>query len=190
MRAKRLSLAVGGCVALVALSGVEASAQQSAEAQRAVLDQYCVRCHNARLTSGKLRLDTADVTAVGEHGEVWEKVVRKLRGGVMPPPGNPRPEPAAYEALTSWVEGELDRYAENHPNPGRTESFHRLYRTEYQNIVRDLLALDMDFTDPSCDTLTGEEWGMLHRLELAILRSAATSLHSTPLCVLTVRSPV
>jgi mono/diheme cytochrome c family protein len=158
MRAKRFSLVVGGCVALVALSGVEASAQQSAEAQRAVLDQYCVRCHNARLTSGKLRLDTADVTAVGEHGEVWEKVVRKLRGGVMPPPGNPRPEPAAYEALTSWVEGELDRYGEDHPNPGRTESFHRLNRTEYQNIVRDLLALDMDFSDllPIDDSGGGE----------------------------------
>ena len=116
-------------------------------AQRALVDRYCVGCHNDRTTSGNLRLDNADLSAVGEHGELWEKVVQKLRGGLMPPPGRPRPEPAVYQGFASWLETELDRAAAANPNPGRTESFHRLNRTEYQNIVRDLLAIDMDFNN-------------------------------------------
>ncbi len=126
-----------------------ADAQQSDDhgTQRALLDTYCVRCHNERTTSGNLRLDSADVSAVAEHGELWEKVIGKLRGGLMPPPGRPRPEKVAYDAFASWLETELDQAAAADPNPGRTESFHRLNRTEYQNIVRDLLAIDMDFSD-------------------------------------------
>ena len=118
-----------------------------AAAQRALVDRYCVGCHNDRTTSGNLRLDNADLSAVGEHGALWEKVVQKLRGGLMPPPGRPRPEPLVYQGFASWLETELDRAAAAAPNPGRTESFHRLNRTEYQNIVRDLLAIDMDFSN-------------------------------------------
>jgi hypothetical protein len=156
MTARRISVVVAGWMVLsLAASGYHASAQQPApqaapaagSPQRALLDKYCVRCHNERLQSGKFRLDVADVGTVGDHPETWERVVRKLRGGVMPPPGQPRPDKTSYVAFVSWLEGQLDRTAAVHPNPGRTESFHRLNRTEYKNIVRDILGLDMDFTE-------------------------------------------
>ena len=141
------------CALFLALSFAPATAFRveaqpaDAAAQRALVDRYCVGCHNDLTTSGNLRLDNADLSAVGEHGELWEKVVQKLRGGLMPPPGRPRPEPAVYEGFASWLETELDRAAAANPNPGRTETFHRLNRTEYQNIVRDLLAIDIDFNN-------------------------------------------
>ena len=130
---------------LAPLVPVEAQQSSSPEEQRALVDRYCVGCHNDRTLAGKLSLDGADLTAVGEHGEMWEKVVKKLRGGLMPPPGRPRPEKAVYEGFTSWLESELDQAASARPNPGRTEGLHRLNRTEYQNVIRDLLAIDMDF---------------------------------------------
>lgn len=141
---------VAGAVLLQAPGAiVRVDAQQSGAAatQRALLDKYCVGCHNERTRSGNLRLDNADISSVGDHGEIWEKVVRKLRGGVMPPTGMPRPDKASYDGLAGWLEGELDRAAVAHPNPGRTESFHRLNRTEYHNVVRDLLGLDIDVND-------------------------------------------
>jgi mono/diheme cytochrome c family protein len=156
MNARRFFVLVAGwLVCSLAASAVSEKADPPAvptpaatpASQRALLDQYCVRCHNARLQSGKFRLDDADVAAVGAHSETWEKVVRKLRGGVMPPPGQPRPDKATYTAFATWLEDELDRAAVTAPNPGRTESFHRLNRTEYRNIVRDLFALDIDFSD-------------------------------------------
>jgi hypothetical protein len=85
--------------------------------------------------------------AVGAAAPVWEKVVRKLRAGQMPPPGSPRPDKAAYDAFASWLESELDRAADAHPDPGRTEALHRLNRTEYQNAIRDLLGLDVRVAD-------------------------------------------
>ena len=130
---------------LAPLVPVEAQQSSAPEEQRALVDRYCVGCHNDRTLAGKLSLDGADLTAVGEHGEMWEKVVKKLRGGLMPPPGRPRPEKAVYEGFTSWLESELDQAASARPNPGRTEGLHRLNRTEYQNVIRDLLAIDMDF---------------------------------------------
>ena len=76
-----------------------------------------------------------------------EKVVKKLRAGMMPPPGNPRPGMDTYRSLREWMEGQLDRHAAAHPNPGRTESLHRLNRAEYQNAVRDVVALEgLDFS--------------------------------------------
>jgi len=172
MKVVYCSVAMVGVLTLAASSGMaraEAAPQRPAAAaapapavspqtQRAVLDKYCVGCHNERRQSGKMRLDNQDITAVGPNGVVWEKVVRKLRGGVMPPPGNPRPDPASYEALTAFIEGELDRHAAANPNPGRTEAMHRINRTEYKNIVRDVLALDMDFTEllPIDDSGGGE----------------------------------
>jgi hypothetical protein len=112
--------------------------------QRALLDQYCIGCHNERLKTGGLALDALDLTKVGDHAEVWEKVVRKLRGGLMPPPSRPRPEPSAQDGFVISVENAIDRAAALTPNPGRTETFHRLNRAEYQNAVKDVLGIDVD----------------------------------------------
>src|SRR5262245_10613705 len=111
---------------------------------RAILDKYCVTCHNQKLRTAGLTLDTIDVADVGASAQVWEKVIRKLLTGTMPPPGRPRPDQTSYETLASWLEAEIDRAAAASPHPGRTESVHRLNRAEYQNAIRDLLALEID----------------------------------------------
>ena len=111
---------------------------------RATLDRYCVSCHNSRAKAGGLALDTADVTRVGADPATWEKVVRKVRGRMMPPAGMPRPDEATYDSLASHLEIALDRAATARPNPGRTDTFRRLSRVEYQNAIRDILALDID----------------------------------------------
>ena len=104
--------------------------------QRALIDQYCVGCHNSRAKTAKLMLDQLDLANLGAHAEIGEKVVRKLRAGMMPPTTRPRPDPATMESLIRWMEGELDRSAvTNLPPPG----LHRLNRTEYANAIRDLL---------------------------------------------------
>jgi mono/diheme cytochrome c family protein len=105
---------------------------------------YCITCHNERLKTGGLALDTADLVHAGRRPDVWEKVVRKLRAGLMPPAGSPRPERALYDGLTTWLETELDAAAEGHPNPGAADAFHRLNRAEYQNAIRDVLGVDVD----------------------------------------------
>ncbi len=110
---------------------------------RAFLDRHCVACHNDRLRTANLLLDAADVTHIGAGPETWEKVVRKLRSGAMPPAGRRRPEPATLDSFVTWLETELDREAAAHPNPGRVAD-HRLNRFEYGNAVRDLLALEID----------------------------------------------
>ena len=115
--------------------------------QQALIDRYCVTCHNERLQTGGLALDTLDLSNVGEHAEIWEKAVRKMRGGIMPPIGRPRPDEAAYDGFASWLETELDQAAAAHLNPGRTETFHRLNRAEYRNAIRDLLGLELDIVD-------------------------------------------
>ena len=130
--------------------------------QRALVDRYCVTCHNGDFVRGTdeprsllvsqlravgLALDDVDVNNVGEHPEVWEKVVRKLRVGAMPPQPRPRPDKETYEGFRRWLEDELDRAAEANPDPGRTQAFHRLNRTEYGNVVRDLLDLDVDVSE-------------------------------------------
>ena len=113
---------------------------------RPVLDRYCVGCHNDRLRTAELSLEAMDAVHVAEGAEVWEKVIRKLRSGAMPPPGRPRPEPTAVENVLGWLETELDGAAARNPDPGRTDSVHRLNRAEYRNAIRDLLALDVDVT--------------------------------------------
>ena len=110
---------------------------------RALLDQYCVTCHNDRLKTAGLLLDKSDVGHVGAGAETWEKVVRKLRSGAMPPPGRRRPDQPTLEAFVTWLETELDREAAAQPNPGRPAD-HRLNRFEYGNAIRDLLALEID----------------------------------------------
>ncbi|HKE88599.1 MAG TPA: DUF1592 domain-containing protein [Vicinamibacterales bacterium] len=115
-----------------------------ASSQRAVLDRYCVTCHNQRLVTAGLKLDEADVVSPGEAPEIWEKVVRKLRTGMMPPPNMPQPSVEDRQALLSSLETSLDKAAASKPNPGRTETWRRLNRSEYQNAIRDLLSVDID----------------------------------------------
>ncbi|MEE2638624.1 MAG: DUF1592 domain-containing protein [Acidobacteriota bacterium] len=113
---------------------------------RPVLNQYCVSCHSDRLRTAGLSLETMDAVHVSEDADVWERVIRKLRSGAMPPPGRTRPDPAVLEHVVAWLEAELDTAAARAPNPGRTDSVHRLNRAEYQNAIRDLLALDVEVT--------------------------------------------
>jgi hypothetical protein len=123
---------------------------------RPVLNQYCVTCHNERVKTAGLMLDRMDVAHVPESAEVWEKVVRKLRVGMMPPQGVPRPDQATRDSLVSWLETTLDRAAAAAPNPGRPLA-HRLNRAEYAAAIHDLLALDVDVTSllPSDDSSYG-----------------------------------
>ncbi len=131
--------------------------------QRALLDQYCVTCHSERIVSRPadpdeslqitqlrnvgLTLDTEDVTNVAANPEVWERVVRKLRVGAMPPPPRPRPDQATYDRFRARLESELDHAAAANPDPGRTQAFHRLNRMEYRNVIRDLFDLDIDVSE-------------------------------------------
>ena len=140
-----LALAAGG--AGQALAQVpEAVPVPSASHPRTLLDRYCVACHNDRTRQAGLTLQSIDAERVGRvAGEVeaWEKVVRKLRGRAMPPPGRPRPDAAAYDAAAHVIEAALDAAAAVDPNPGRPP-IHRLNRVEYRNAVRDLLGLEVD----------------------------------------------
>jgi mono/diheme cytochrome c family protein len=120
------------------------AAAPAASSHRQVIDRYCVTCHNQRLETGGLRLDAPDVGNPSASGEIWEKVVRKLRAATMPPSNMPQPSAAERAALLSWLETSLDQAAAATPNPGRTDALRRLNRTEYQNAIRDLLALDVD----------------------------------------------
>ncbi len=122
--------------------------------QRAVVDRYCVVCHNAKLKTGGLELDKLDLAHLGDYAEIGEKVVRKLRAGMMPPSGMPRPDAAVLDGLITWMESELDRSAVTHlPAPG----LHRLNRTEYTNAIRDVLGLEVDATKflPADDSTHG-----------------------------------
>ena len=127
-----------------------------AGAQKALIDRYCVSCHSERVKTANLSLQGLDLADVAGHAEVWEKVIRKLRAGVMPPPDLPRPALAEYNGLRDWLEAEIDRAAGSRPNPG-TVVLHRLNRTEYANAVRDLLDLRIDATSllPPDDSANG-----------------------------------
>ena len=148
-----------GSIALVATISATLSANQTAtpaSAQSATpsaaattparefVTTYCVRCHNQRLKTANLALDTVDADNVFNSADTWEKVVVKLRSRAMPPPAARRPDNATYDRVASWLETELDRAAEVHVNPGRTAGLHRLNRTEYANAVRDLLGVEID----------------------------------------------
>ena len=145
-----------GCL-LAAAPATAAEGEANAASVEATLNRYCVTCHNDRIVSGRgtapsmlvsqlrtagLALDALDVDHVGEDSDAWERVIRKLEARTMPPVGRPRPDEATYGEVVDWLETELDRAATNAPNPGRRPALHRLSRTEYQNAVRDLLALD------------------------------------------------
>ena len=120
-----------------------AAATGSAVAGRALLDRYCVACHNERLHTAGLTLETLSLADVGDTAAVWEHVVRRLRAGAMPPAGRPRPTAAASHAFVSWLEAELDSAALANPDPGRP-TVHRLNRAEYANVIRDLFGLEID----------------------------------------------
>jgi len=118
-------------------------ASSSALSPRKILDEYCVSCHNQKLKTGGLALDVVDPAQAGRDSEIWEKVVRKLRAGIMPPQGMKRPGPATYEALTVSLEKELDRAVALKPKLA-SPAVHRLNRTEYANAIRDVLGLEID----------------------------------------------
>ena len=144
----RIAPIVGALILLVSTG--QAGAQGAAAGptpERTLLDRYCVTCHNERLQTANLALDSADVTNVSGDPALWEKVVRKLRAGAMPPQPRPRPDHATYSGFIEWLKTELDTAAASVPNPGRTEAMHRLNRAEYRNVIRDLLALDVDVAE-------------------------------------------
>ena len=164
-----------------------AQAAETAAVHREVLDRYCVTCHNAPIVRGeaggasplaaqlraaRLTLDTLDLDEVGDRAEVWERVVRKLRAGMMPPAGRPRPEAGVLDALAGWLEGRLDAAARRWPDPGRPAAAHRLNRAEYRNAVRDLLAVEVAVEDllPADDSSHGfDNIGVALRLSESLL---------------------
>ena len=177
-------------LAVVVLVPAPVLAAQSASSplqHRTLLDRYCVSCHNERIVQGDgdppsalvgqlrasgLTLDTLNLDAVGAQAPVWERVVRKLRGGMMPPAGRPRPAASAIEGFATWLETELDAAALAHPNPGRTVSLHRLNRAEYRNVIRDLLAVDVavDHLLPADDSSYGfDNMGVSLRLSESLV---------------------
>jgi cytochrome c551/c552 len=132
-------------VAVVAMlaAGLLPAQNQPAQNQRAMLDKYCVSCHNSKTKIAGLTLDTMDLSKVPDNAETWEKVIKKLRTGAMPPLGMPKPDKASVDEFLTWLETSIDKAAAAHPNPGRP-ALHRLNRAEYANAIRDLLALDID----------------------------------------------
>jgi mono/diheme cytochrome c family protein len=147
-RCLAILIAAGSVLIAVGSPGpVVAASQQptepSAPTHAALIGKYCVTCHNDKSRTGGLSLEHADLTNVPQGAETWEKAIRKLRVGMMPPPGMPRPAGAQLDDLAAYLETALDRAAVEHPRPGRT-AIHRLNRAEYANAIRDLLALDID----------------------------------------------
>ena len=140
MRVRNLLL-----IATIATTPIAALAQQDSATQQTVLNKYCITCHNEKLRTGGLSLQNADLSRLPAAAETWEKVIRKLRTGAMPPQGLPRPDATALNDLASFLETTLDRSAAAHPNPGRA-TMHRLNRAEYANAIHDLLDLDVDAT--------------------------------------------
>jgi hypothetical protein len=149
------SLSFSGAVATFLLAGgflLTLDAQQPPAspppapiaAHKTFVTRYCASCHNDRLKRGGLSLDAAAALDIGEHPDIWEKVLRKVRARQMPPVGLPRPDETSYNTEIATLETSLDRAAAASPNPGRTATLRRLTRTEYQNAIRDLLALDVD----------------------------------------------
>ena len=149
---------LGAAVAMLAVAGaftqISATARQSpasaqassASSQRALLDRYCLTCHNERLAAldtVPISFDALNTDDVGAHAQVWEQVVRKLRLGMMPPAGRPRPDQTMHDAFLVWLETELDRAAAAHPNPGRP-AIRRLTTSEYINAIGSLLDLEID----------------------------------------------
>ena len=151
------ALLLGGGVA-VALLGGHTSRQALARTASAmsvhspqvvqdpaeVLGTYCIVCHNQTRNTAGLAIDALVVTEPSANSEVWERVIKKLRTRTMPPGGRPRPDDASYDAVAAWLEADIDRAWAASPNPGRINAVHRVNRTEYNNAIRDLFALNLD----------------------------------------------
>jgi mono/diheme cytochrome c family protein len=120
-----------------------AGAARSLASTRELFDTYCITCHNRRLKTAGLQIDSLDLQQVAASRPEWEKIVTKLRTGEMPPPGRPRPDAPAYRAAAAAVERELDAAEAASPHPGRV-AVHRLNRTEYANAIRDLVGVEID----------------------------------------------
>src|SRR3569832_901117 len=145
-------IAVATVLGLASVAFTQTPAPQQSEQQAAgdMFGQYCSGCHSPQLRIGGMVINAAGLDQIAQNAETWEKVVRQLRQGGMPPPGSPRPAPAVYARTAAFLEGTLDKAAAANPNPGDLPDLHRLTRTEYKNAIRDLLALDnlpkeMDF---------------------------------------------
>jgi mono/diheme cytochrome c family protein len=196
-------LSAAAALVLAALAGPIGSAQGTASptpvatadtaASQGVVGKYCIGCHNDRTKSGELSLEHADLTDIPKGAETWEKVIRKVRAGMMPPAGMPRPDAATLNAFVAHLESSIDRAAAASPRPGRT-ALHRLNRAEYANAIRDLLALDIDATallppddessgfDNIADVLTVSPSLMERYLSASwnISRMAMGNVHITP----------
>ena len=168
-------------------AAAERQANGTADAHQATVKRYCVSCHNERLKTGGLALDTLSLTDVAAGAETWEKVVRKLRTNAMPPANMPRPDAAARSAFVNFLETEIDRGAAAKPFPGRTESIHRLNRAEYHNAIRDLLLLDVDVESmlPADDMSFGfdNNGGVLKMTPSLLDRYMATARHVSRLAI-------
>jgi len=147
------AITISGVVILAAAASYIGVANSQ---EQALLSTYCVTCHNERLKTGGLILEKLNPTEAADSAETWEKVIRKVRAGMMPPAGAPRPDRATLDAFAANLEAQLDRASAAHPNPGAT-ALHRLNRNEYGNAIRDLLALDVDVTTllPADDSAEG-----------------------------------
>src|SRR3984885_257608 len=120
-----------------------AAPQQTPNPNRALVDRYCVTCHNQKLRTAKLAFDTLDLDHPEKDALTWERAIRKLRGGMMPPPGMPKPTPAAVNSFATYLEDSLDKASAANFNPGSVR-IHRLNRGEYANAVRDLFGIEVD----------------------------------------------
>ncbi|MGH9720883.1 MAG: DUF1592 domain-containing protein [Bryobacteraceae bacterium] len=138
----RRTLILGTGVVAAALLGAQDPPRPAQS--RAFLEKYCVTCHNQKLRTAGLAIDSLDAATPSANPEVWERVITKLRAGSMPPPGSPRPDAATYRAVASSLENEIDRAWTANPNPGRMNAVHRLNRAEFNNAIRDLFAIDVD----------------------------------------------
>src|SRR5215467_3392474 len=126
----------------VALVSSAHAATLDVPAQRALLDRYCLGCHNQKLKTAGISIEGGDLGQPASHADLWERVIRKVRSGQMPPPGLPHPDSPTAAAFANTLEESLDKAAAADPNPGRTVP-HRLNRAEYSNAIRDLLAFDI-----------------------------------------------
>jgi mono/diheme cytochrome c family protein len=161
----KANLLIASCLAFLSVAFVSGQTRPGLETKtrpdlnaapplRSLVDKHCVGCHSARLKSGSVALDGADLSDIASNPAAWERSVRKIRAGMMPPAGSPRIDPAVREVLAAGLEAELDRHASVElPPPG----LHRLNRSEYQNAIRDLLALDVDAAKflPTDDSTAG-----------------------------------
>lgn len=144
---QRLGRKIGSAAALAwACTACTPSPEALIADYRETLDRYCLDCHNQSEAEAGLSLEGLDLATLAEHPDIFEKAILKLRGGLMPPGGNPRPDAETVTAMVEFFEASLDEAALANPQPGRS-SIHRLNRTEYGNAVRDLLGLDIDPTE-------------------------------------------